>query len=88
MQEQIQTISKEFQSALTKIKDVKEMTALKQEFLGKKGSVSSLMSQLKDLEPETRKAIGGQLHALRQEIESELNSFRQQLERNQVNEKL
>lgn len=88
MQDQITAISKEFESALSELEDVTEMTALKQAFLGKKGSVSTLMSQLKDLDPEERKAVGGQLHSLRQEIEKKLSSFRDELERKQVNEKL
>lgn len=88
MQDQISAISKEFESALSELKDITEMTALKQAFLGKKGSVSALMSQLKDLEAEERKVVGGQLHTLRQEIEEKLASFRDELERKQVNEKL
>ena len=63
------------QQALVDINEAKDAQALqsKVKYLGKKGSVSGLMKNMKDLPNEDKPAYGQKVNELRQTIQSELD---------------
>ena len=75
------------QQALVDINEAKDAQALQEvkvKYLGKKGSVSGLMKNMKDLPNEDKPAYGQKVNELRQTIQSELDE-RQKLIKEEIN---
>lgn len=68
MEEQVASLRKKFQSELEQVKQSREVEQLKIKYLGKKGSVQSLMLHLRNAPQEKRPALGQQINALKEEI--------------------
>ena len=66
----IDSISNEAKSGLEKASNSKSLYDVKVKYFGKKGRLSSLMKQMKDLPPEKRPEMGARLNALKKELES------------------
>ncbi len=65
----IDTIKEELDGALEKASSVKQLDAHRTYFLGKKGTISSLVKELKNLSLEEKKTVGPLLQALKKESE-------------------
>lgn len=65
-------IREDFERKLDEIKSSEELEKLRIEFLGKKGKISSLMSELKNVAPEKKKEFGQNVNALKQSTEQKL----------------
>lgn len=61
-------------------KDLQSLESVRISYLSKKGSISDLMKQLKDMNPEERKTFGESVNVLKQSIEQALNTKKEQLE--------
>jgi len=69
----------EFLKELENIEDLSSLNQLKGKFIGRKGKINELFKNLKDLEPEERKVIGGKLNELKEKISSLLEKKAQEI---------
>ena len=81
-------IRKLFEEAKEKVKSLKELEELRQTFLGKKGYISQLFKNLKNIPPERRKEYGKEINLLREEVESFIKTKREELKEKALQEKL
>jgi phenylalanyl-tRNA synthetase alpha chain len=81
MQDQLNSLRKQFQLELSASTVSKDIEQLKVKYLGKKGPVQDLMQHLRDTPPEERPAVGQKINALKEEIahlcDQALQSFSQ-----------
>ena len=88
---QTETMSEIKQQALVDINEAqneKELQDVKVKYLGKKGSVTGLMKHMKDLPNEEKPAYGQQVNEVRQTIEGEIDSRRELLANEQLEQQL
>lgn len=70
----ISQLQNDFKNNLAQAADLKDIEALKVKYLGKKGLVSELMPQLKNAQPEERKALGALINQLKNLVEESLET--------------
>ena len=70
-----------FEEKLKNIKSVQEIEALKVEFLGKKGSVSELMQNLRTVPNEKKREVGQAINTFKQFIESSIETKQEELKK-------
>ena len=73
--------------ALKKIQEAKDLNALNQlriDYLGKKGSVQALMSQMKELPKEEKPVFGQEVNTLKQSVSKAIEQAQQILEEKQL----
>lgn len=58
MQSHLDQLKSDFQSALAKVADASGLEAIRNEYLGRRGKLSAIMKQMKDLAAEERAAAG------------------------------
>jgi phenylalanyl-tRNA synthetase alpha chain len=69
MLEKIKSLEKVILNEITDAKTLNEMEEIRVKYLSKKGEISLLMGQLKDLNPEDRPQFGQNVNTLKQNIE-------------------
>ena len=87
----MEDLNKLTSEALEKIGQCSDLNALNDirvEFLGKKGFVTLLMKEMKDLSPEERPAFGQKVNDLRQKIENALEKVKEDLNKAALQSKL
>ena len=87
----MEDLNKLTSEALEKIGQCSDLNALNDirvEFLGKKGFVTLLMKEMKDLSPEERPAFGQKVNDLRQKIENALEKVKEDLNKAALQTKL
>ncbi len=88
MIDNIQRIQEEARSRITSAPDTGELERLRVHYLGKKGLITSLLAQLRDLTPEKRREAGAALNAVKSEFEKFFTSRQDELEQRQVEQEL
>lgn len=88
MTDTMSTLYKEFEAQLKSVSSRQELTQLKVEYLGKKGHVTGLMKEMKNLSNEKKPAYGQKVNELRTSIESEIDELEAELKAEALNEKL
>ncbi|MBY0371805.1 phenylalanine--tRNA ligase subunit alpha [bacterium] len=88
MIDNIQRIQDEARSRITSAPDTGELERLRVHYLGKKGLLTSMMVQLRDLTPEKRREAGAMLNRVKQDFESFFTNRQDELERKQVEQEL
>ncbi len=73
----------EFSEKLAQARSVDDLETLRIEYLGKKGTVQSLMGMLKSVMPEQKKAFGAKVNELKKEIEEGISDARVRIARAQ-----
>ena len=68
--------------------DLNDLDDVRIQFLGKKGSLTSLMKQLGSFEPEKRKEIGQKLNAIQKEVLEAIENKKLVLRKDHLNQKL
>ena len=68
MKEQLEQLRRKAFSALEEAIDLKALDELRVQYLGKKGSVTTLLKDMKDLSVEEKKTFGQQVNQLKNEI--------------------
>ena len=68
--------------------DLNDLDDVRIQFLGKKGSLTSLMKQLGSFEPEKRKEIGQKLNAIQKEVLEAIENKKIVLRKDHLNQKL
>ena len=80
MSQKIEQIRGEFEAALEAVLDIAGLEALRLEYLSKKGKVSSLMSELRNIPNEEKKAFGQKVNELKALVEQRLGAKKTELE--------
>ena len=88
MKENIEQIRQELNEKVNNITNLKELTDLKVEYLGKKGSITLLTSSLKDLSIEEKKEFGMLINELRDEFNEKYTAIETKLNEELLNKKL
>jgi len=88
MKENIEQIRQELNEKVNNITNLKELTDLKVEYLGKKGSITLLTSNLKDLSIEEKKEFGMLINELRNEFNEKYTTIETKLNEELLNKKL
>ncbi len=77
MNEKVESLKKLFEEKMNEIKLTSDLEGIRVEFLGKKGHVADLMSELRSIPNEQKKEAGQQINTVKQFIET---SIQQKLE--------
>jgi len=88
MLEKCNRIKTEFQEDLKNVKTTMEMNDLKVKYLGKKGLITELTKNMKDLTIEEKKEIGKIINELKEELTNEIVRVEESLKAKELNEKL
>ncbi|HRW58242.1 MAG TPA: phenylalanine--tRNA ligase subunit alpha [Chlamydiales bacterium] len=86
-QENIQSIQEAFEEDLSKATTSKQLEDLKVQYLGKKGSVSSLMRFMKDLSPSEKPVFGQSVNDLKQLITTSIEDQAKTIYNEELNAK-
>jgi len=82
MLDKIQSVKISFDAALNNVKDLQSLEELRLKFLVKKGDITQLLDQLKDVPPSEKPLIGKELNTLRKHAETTYNSLKEQYSAN------
>ena len=88
MNEKINELRKEIDEKIKEVKNINDLTDIKNTYLSKKGPVSELSSNLKDLSTLEKKEFGQKLNEFKNDINSKLNELRDKFEMEELNRKL
>ncbi len=68
MDSKITLLKEEFSAELMKAENTADLEAIRVKYLGKKGSVTDLLKEMRDLSPEEKKAFGQKVNELKSEV--------------------
>lgn len=85
---QMSRIRDEFNASLETVEDARSLQDLKVRYLGKKGEVTGLMKEMKNLSNEERPAYGQKVNELRQHIDAAIEEKRAEIEAAALEERL
>ena len=88
MLEKQEMIRKSFNEDLANITTTNELNDLKVKYLGKKGLITELTSNMKELSIDERKEVGRVSNELKNELTNSLNALESELKLKELNEKL
>lgn len=86
--ESMQEILEKVKTRLTEVNDLSALQEIRNIYLSKKGIISSLMNQMKDLPNEDKPSFGAKVNALKQEVEKLVQAYEDELEVKALNQKL
>lgn len=85
---ELENILSQFNSQISQTKNQKELEEIRIQFLGKKGLVTEIFSQLKNLPTEEKKSFGAAVNKLRNEITVKIEELKNNFENADLNNKL
>jgi phenylalanyl-tRNA synthetase alpha chain len=88
MDEELDALLAEFRADTAALQDLQQVEAAKTQYLGRKGRVTDLMKNMRNVPKEERAAVGKAVNALKAEMEAALDAARAELERAALNAKL
>lgn len=88
MKEKVEVIKTSLDSDLNSVTSLNDLGQLKAKYLGKKGLVTLLTSNMKDLSIEERKEVGKIANEIREEVNSKLTNKEEELKNRELNDKL
>ena len=88
MEEKLRQLEKEAREALERVKDAKELEALRVKFLGKKGLLTELLRSMGSLPKEDRPRMGQVANQVRESVESSLGNARTRIAELEVNARI
>ncbi len=88
MNNDLNSIKTNFVQSLEKVKSEKDLEALRVNYLGKKGEITQIMQNIKNLPKEEKPIVGKEANQLRSFIDSELKEARNKLEQDRINSNL
>lgn len=83
IQEQLKILEKKIKLHLESIKSSEHLEQFKIDYLGKKGTITSLMKQLKQVAPEMRSALGKAVNDLKQKCSKEIECIQKEIKARQ-----
>lgn len=84
----MEELLKSLEEKIVKVNSINELNDLRVEYLGKKGSISSLSSKMSELSIEEKKEYGAKLNDLKNKATDLIDSKKNELETIALNEKL
>lgn len=88
MKEQVEKIKIELESDIKNTNTIKELNELKVKYLGKKGLITELTSNMKDLPIEEKKELGKLSNEIRNEVTNSINSLEEKFLKEELDKKL
>ena len=88
MKDEIEKIKVESTEELKKIQDLKELETFKVKYLGKKGSLTTILRGMKDLSAEERPVIGSLVNQVRDLLENLISEKEKELQRKELERRL
>ncbi|MBR1731029.1 MAG: phenylalanine--tRNA ligase subunit alpha, partial [Ruminococcus sp.] len=88
MDEKITQLKSPLDSKLSEIQNLVDLDKLRVEFLGKKGSVTSLLKGMKDLSNEERKEFGKKVNELKQNVANTIESKTKELKQLEIEQEI
>jgi len=88
MKQMLEEMRNQALAALSKVSDVAELENLKVEYLGKKGKLTQILKGMGQLSPEERPVIGQIANEIRLALEEGIQSVRERLNKELINQKL
>ena len=88
MKDQINNILKDFEDQSKSISKVNDVLDLKAKFLGKSGTLTSLMGQMKSLPGEEKRVVEPLINSAKQEVNNKCQELISQIQMKEMNEKL
>jgi phenylalanyl-tRNA synthetase alpha chain len=88
IKESLINLEKEIQDKISSIIDVEHLKELYQDILGKKGRITEILKQLKDLSPEEKKEIGIIANQLKDQLTVLFKEKQVELEKKEIQESL
>ncbi|MCI5052921.1 MAG: phenylalanine--tRNA ligase subunit alpha [Simkaniaceae bacterium] len=88
MKEQVKLLTKEFENDLGAATKTQDLEQLKVKYLGRKGSITSLMQGLRDVSPEERPVFGQSINLLKTEIAEKLEAHKLKLGKQELDAQL
>jgi len=85
---ELEKILSAFNSQISAISNKQQLEEIRVNFLGKKGLVTELFSQLKNISPEEKKSFGAAINQLRDEVTKRIDEQKEIFENAELNEKL
>jgi phenylalanyl-tRNA synthetase alpha chain len=84
----LETLLSDFNSQISKIENKQQLEEIRINFLGKKGFVTELFLQLKNVADEEKKAFGASINQVRDEVIKKIDSAKNDFENAELNDKL
>ncbi len=85
---ELENILENLKNELVNVNAEHQLNEVKTKYLGKKGSITSLSAKIKDLPVEEKKTFGANLNKVKNEATNLINSKKEEIETNLLNEKL
>ena len=77
-----------FAEALAKVETMEELENLRVEYTGKKGHITGLMQEMKNLTPEEKKTFGQMVNVLKDEVNEKITEKREELKKMELEAEL
>ncbi|MDX2083446.1 MAG: phenylalanine--tRNA ligase subunit alpha [Rickettsiales bacterium] len=84
----LETLQNDFNRQISEIKNKQQLEEIRVNFLGKKGLVTELFSQLKNLSAEEKKSFGALINQLRDQVTKKIDAIKEDFENAELNQKL
>ena len=88
MKEQVEQLKKEIDQKIKEVETIKQLNEIKNEYLSKKGSISLLTANMKDLSIEEKKEVGRFVNDIKNYANEKFDELRKMLEEKEMNQKL
>ena len=88
MLKQVDVVKAQFETKIKEVNSLNDLEKIRVEFLGKKGLVTALMPLLRDVPNEQKKEMGQAINALKNAVESAINSKKSELEEKEIQNKI
>ena len=88
MKEKIELIKSNLENDLSSIDNINKLNEIRTKYLGKKGLITDLTSNMKELSIEERKEVGRVSNELKTEVTNRINEIQKEIEEKAINEKL
>ena len=84
MSEKTAKLLQDFKDALAKIETNDDLEKIRVEYIGKKGYVTELMKEMKNLSNEEKKTFGQEVNVLKTHVNDEIANKREELQRKEI----
>ncbi len=84
MSEKTSSLRESFVSALSAVDNMEALEAIRVEYLGKKGLVTELLKDMKNLSPEEKKTFGQAVNVLKEEVTEMVTAKREEIKQAEI----